>query len=147
MSMKALVENKSPLELTAMALALAMAIFHLYCALFGPPDAIIFRALHLCFALVLGFLMSPGPFRPVAILLALLAAAAGLYPIFSIDYINNRMIYVDDLRMADWIFGIMMLVVLVDGTRRAIGWALPLTALVFLAYGVLLTNVGLPSLM
>ena len=145
--MKALVENKSPLELTAMALALAMAIFHLYCALFGPPDAIIFRALHLCFALVLGFLMSPGPFRPVAILLALLAAAAGLYPIFSIGYINNRMIYVDDLRMADWIFGIMMLVVLVDGTRRAIGWALPLTALVFLAYGVLLTNVGLPSLM
>lgn len=124
-----------------------MALFHLYSGYFGPPDAIVFRAIHLGFALTLGFLIFPRGGTAVTWIMAILGAVVAIYPIWSLDYINNRMIYVDDLRTADWIFGGLMLLVLLEGTRRAIGLALPITAVVFLAYAVLIANSDLPMLM
>ena len=46
------------------------------------------------------------------------------------------MYYVDDPTVADYVFGGTLIVLLVEATRRATGWALPVTAGVFLAYGV-----------
>jgi TRAP-type uncharacterized transport system fused permease subunit len=45
-----------------LAIAVAMSLYHMYVAGFGPPEAMIFRGTHLIFALTLVFLLYP--FRP-----------------------------------------------------------------------------------
>ena len=39
--------------------AVAMSLFHMYVAAFGPPEAFIFRGTHLLFALTLVYLLYP----------------------------------------------------------------------------------------
>jgi TRAP transporter 4TM/12TM fusion protein len=136
------------------AVALSMSLYHLWVAFFGPPDAQIFRAVHLAFVLVLAYLMLPfrGP-RPaggnpslVDLLLLAAAFAAATYPIFVYDYIVNRMYYVDDLVPADFVFGTLAIVLILEATRRAVGWALPATAALFLAYAFFIQDFG-PQMM
>ncbi len=128
------------------AIAVLMSVFHLYVAFVGPPDAYVMRGWHLAFALVLGFLVMPGLDGKagrvgwVDLLLVLAAIAAALYPSASLDYIQNRFYYVDDPRLADYIFGGALVALVLEATRRATGWALPITAMVFLAYGLTLGN-------
>ena len=128
------------------AIAVLMSVFHLYVAFVGPPDAYVMRGWHLAFALVLGFLVMPGRHGTAErvgwldLLLVSAAIAAALYPSASLDYIQNRFYYVDDPRLADYIFGGALIVLVMEATRRATGWALPITAMVFLAYGLTLGN-------
>ena len=133
--------GKSFASWAIIVVGLAMSGFHLYVAFFGPPDAYVLRSTHLGFALVLAYLIlpwrssgkidQPGWFDLV-LLLGSLAAAA--YPILFNTYIVNRMYYVDPLRPADFVLGIMMIILLLEATRRAVGLALPLTAALFLVY-------------
>jgi len=137
----------APLARRAITLvAVGMSLFHLYVAFAGPPDAYVMRGLHVAFALVLAFLVLPGwsgkasaP-GPVDLLLVLAAAAAALYPTINLQYIVGRMYYVDDPILADYIFGGALILLLIEATRRATGWALPITAAAFLVYGVTIGN-------
>jgi TRAP transporter 4TM/12TM fusion protein len=121
-----------------------MSAFHLYVAFAGPPDAYVMRGSHLAFALVLAFLVMPGATGRsetpgfIGWLLVLAAAACAMYPSAVLSYIQNRIYYVDDPRLADYVFGGGLILLLMEATRRATGWALPVTAIVFLAYGVTL---------
>jgi TRAP transporter 4TM/12TM fusion protein len=124
--------------------ATLMSVFHLYVAFAGPPDAYVMRGSHLAFALVLAFLTMPGwsgraeRFGIVDAALVLAALAASMYPSAVLTYIQNRIYYVDDPRAADYIFGGALVVLVLEATRRATGWALPITALAFIAYGLTL---------
>jgi TRAP transporter 4TM/12TM fusion protein len=126
--------------------AVAMSVFHLYVAFVGPPDAYVMRGLHLAFALTLAFLILPRSGAPtnrpsvLDMLLLLAAVAASLYPTANLQYIVNRMYYVDDPVVADYIFGGALVLLIMEATRRATGWALPITAALFLAYGLTLGN-------
>ncbi len=139
---------------TIALVGLAMSVFHLFVAFFGPPDAYIFRSTHLGFALTLAFLILPwrssGELeRPrwFDLLLLLGALAASAYPIVFNDYIVNRMYYVDPLRTADFVLGSAMVVLLLEATRRAVGLALPLTAAAFLVYAFFFAGFGLEMLL
>jgi len=122
--------------------AVAMSIFHLYVAFVGPPQAYVMRGTHLAFALVLAFLMLPGRNGRAErvgwwdVVLLLVAAAAALYPSANLEYVENRMYYVDDPTVADYVFGGALIAMIIEATRRATGWALPVTALGFMLYGV-----------
>lgn len=136
------------------AIGLAMAFYHLYTAWFGAPDALSFRAVHVGFALVLAFLIYPGPEgsdvnRPdwSRWLLAGLGIVAAGYILWGKTYIDNRMIYVDDLRTEDWILGTLMVLLLLEASRRTLGLALPITAAAFLVYAVFFAGADLPQLM
>ena len=136
------------------AVGLAMSGFHLYVAFFGPPDAYVLRSTHLGFALTLAFLILPwrasGEIdRPrwFDLLLLLGALAAAGYPIVFNDYIVNRMYYVDPLRPADFLLGVTMILLLLEAARRAVGLALPLTAVAFLAYAYFIGDFGLEILL
>ncbi len=124
--------------------AVAMSAFHLYVAFMGPPDAYVMRGSHLAFALALAFLVMPGRNGRAGgvgwwdVVLVLVAVSAALYPSFNRDYIQNRMYYVDDPRIADYVFGGARNVLIMEATRRATGWALPVTAFVFMAFGLTL---------
>ena len=127
-------------------IALAMAIYHMWAIAFGTPEAVWFRGTHLLFALVLLFLIyrrsgepTDAP-APLDYVLLLLGAAPILYLFVNYDYIINRTFYVDDLTLMDKIMGVLMTAIVLEATRRVIGWALPITAIVFLVYGLVIAR-------
>ncbi|WP_193181891.1 TRAP transporter permease [Nisaea sediminum] len=140
-------------KLVMSAVALAMVAYHIYTALFGAPDALTFRAVHVAFALVLAFLIFPARGTEIdkpdisGLLGAALSIVACGYILFAQEYIDNRMIMVDDLRGEDWVLGTLMIVLLLEATRRAVGLALPITAGVFLLYAATIGNADPAQLM
>ena len=84
-------------------IAVAMSLYHMYVAAFGPPEAIIFRGTHLLFALALVFLLYPTrPGRPAWRVARYRAAGAGrrrscCTSLSNYEYFINRIIYIDDL--------------------------------------------------
>jgi TRAP transporter 4TM/12TM fusion protein len=140
------------LRWAALLLAVAMSLYHMYAAAFGPPEALFFRGTHLMFATTLVFLLYP--FRPDAgwrwraLDAVLLMAGLGmvLHIFLNYQYFLNRIIYIDDLTPADKTWAVISVIVVLEATRRVIGWALPVTAICFLAYA-LQTHVTLQVLM
>ena len=133
--------------------SIAMSLYHMYVAAFGPPETMFFRGTHLMFAMTLVFILYPlmpgrSPWWRLADA-ALLAAgiASVLHILFNYDAFINRIIYIDELTAADKIYAVVCVAVVLEGTRRVIGWALPLTALVFLGYAVGFTFVKTPMLL
>jgi TRAP transporter 4TM/12TM fusion protein len=131
----------------------------------GPPTEYFFRGTHLAFALVLALLIfrfrSPteedlaamlpderdatlarlsGPSLFDGLLCAAAIGAIG-YVFLNYDYLINRILYVDDLHPLDMLFGTVLVLLVLEATRRLMGLALPLTALAFLAYGLVVARV------
>jgi TRAP transporter 4TM/12TM fusion protein len=136
----------------SLAVAVTMSLYHMYVAGFGPPEALIFRGTHLMFALTLVYLLFPfrrdgSPlWRALDALLLAGGIAAVLHIFVNYEYYTNRIIYIDELTAWDRFYSVVAVFVVLDATRRVIGWALPITALCFLAYA-LSTQVALPVLM
>ena len=129
------------------AVAIAMSLYHMYVAAFGPPEAIIFRGTHLLFALTLVFLLyplkprgAPG-WRAVDLLLLALGYGFVLHIFTNYEYFINRIIYIDDLTIADKFYAVIAVAIVLEATRRVIGLALPLTALAFLVYAIGFTRI------
>ena len=144
--------------MAASLLAVGMALYHMYIIWFGVPDPYLFRATHLLLAIVLTFLwyrrttiseaeiakeggavLQRGPTIP-DLVLAGLAAAPIFYLFLNYEYFINRIYYVDDLSIADMTMGVLMIVLIIEASRRLMGWALPLTAMAFLTYGLLIAR-------
>ncbi len=152
-------ENVAPaigsqaLRRVVIVIAVAMSLYHMWVAGFGPPEAVIFRGTHLLFALTLVFLLFP--LRPGGSMAArlcdfailLLGWGAVLHIFVDYDVFINRIIYIDDLSAWDKFYAVAAIVVVLEGTRRVIGWALPLTALAFMVYAALFTQVKWPVLL
>jgi len=140
------------LALVVTVVAVAMSLYHMYVAATGPPEAVIFRGTHLLFALTLVFILYPlvpagrGAWRVVDALLLAAGVASVLYIFFNYEYFTNRIIYIDELTFWDKAYSVVAIVVVLEATRRVIGWALPITALVFLAYALFFTQVTTPVL-
>ena len=134
-------------------LAVAMSLYHMYVAGFGPPEAVIFRGTHLMFALGLVFLLYPssskGGIAARSYDMLLLAMGIAAIAHIFIDYENftRRIIYIDDLSKTDLFYSFVMVVIVLEGTRRVIGWALPVTAMIFIVYTAFFTQIKLPVLM
>ena len=134
------------IRLAALVLAVVMGLYHMAVIVVGPPEAMIFRGTHLFFAIALTFLLyragGGGGGAPTLADCALLGA--GLAPLVYLfvrhDYVVNRIYYIDDLSLADMGMGLLLVAAVMEATRRLIGWALPLTAIVFLAYGLIATR-------
>jgi TRAP transporter 4TM/12TM fusion protein len=57
-------------------------------------------------------------------------------------YLYDRFVFVDDLRPADMVLGTIFILIVLEATRRLIGWALPVTALCFIAYALFIAGVA-----
>ena len=135
------------------AIAVAMSLYHMYIAASGPPEAMIFRGTHLVFALTLVFLLYPlrpggGALWRALDAVALFAGWAIVLHIFlKYEEFTNRIIYIDELTFWDQLWGVVAVLIVFEGTRRVLGWALPLTALGFIAYAAFISHVKFPILM
>ena len=135
-------------------IAIAMSLYHMWFAASAPPEAMIFRGTHLLFALVLVFLYVPvlrreGPRRLLWLDLAFVVASAVAvgYIFVTYDSIVNRIIYIDELTAWDKAMAVLTVVLVLDASRRMIGWALPVTAMVFLGYALTWGGVKVPALL
>lgn len=134
-------------------LAVGMSLYHLGVAFVGPPEAFFFRGTHLLIAMVLTFLIFPG-FRRGSrttpglfdLGLLLLSCITIGYLWANHNYLYERFVFVDDLRPSDLVLGTVFILLVLEATRRSIGLAMPLTALSFVAYALLFTNVRPESL-
>ena len=129
-------------------IAVVMAVYHFYVVLFGVPSVFYFRGTHLLLVLILVFLWYPSSKSlsneiNVAIngTLLLFSLSSIGYIFINHDYVLDRFAYVDDLNLADLFLGTALIVVTLEATRRVIGLALPLTAVIFLAYALLIEQI------
>jgi TRAP transporter 4TM/12TM fusion protein len=148
------------------AVAVAMGLYHMWVIAFGTPEAIIFRGTHLLFAIVLVFLLYrwkaavvDGPVddaqrtadsrlpTPADYLMLALAAAPIIYLFITYENVVTRIYYIDELTLMDKAMGVLMVVMVLEATRRVIGWALPITAIVFLIYGLFIADLGVERLL
>ena len=131
-------------------LALALAGYSLYWVV-GIVQPLVYRASFLLGVLVLTFLAYPATSSardrtrvPWADwLLAGLAVAALLWPLLTFDDFIYK---AADPSLADRAFGAILIVLVLEATRRTAGWILPFTAVCFLVYtfyGPLLELIGL----
>jgi TRAP transporter 4TM/12TM fusion protein len=128
-------------------IAIAMSLYHMYVAASGPPEAYYFRGTHLLFTLVLVFLLYPSRpgggwgWRVLDVVLIAGSFSFILYIFLNYDYITNRIIYIDELTIGDKFNAILAIAIVLEATRRVLGWGLALTAIAFLLYPMLFTNV------
>ena len=119
-----------------------MALYHMGVIAFAPPEAFVFRGTHLLFAMTLVFLIYPlrtarGRLNPGSEGLAgggdfALGVVGRLFADY--QWLVLRMPYIDDPRPMDVVGAVALVVLILEATRRVIGWALPITAMVFLAW-------------
>jgi TRAP transporter 4TM/12TM fusion protein len=125
------------------ALLIALSLFHYYTAGFGLLQEITHRGVHLAFVLGLIFLVFPhkkalldGTARGVPwfdVLLALAVAASVLYIPVIFEDLTFR---VGNPLPIDVAMGTILIVALLEATRRSMGWPLPLIAIGFMAYAL-----------
>lgn len=120
-------------------IAVAMALFHMYTGGMRLLPGMQQRAVHLAFALALIFLLYPegqGKEKGVAkrvfnFAFALCGLIAGGYVYFQYEPLSFR---VGSPNNWDIIVGLTLIILVLEASRRMLGWALPITAMVFLAY-------------
>jgi len=123
----------------AQVLAIALGAYHLYTAQFGPPVALVHRAIHLGGILLLGYLMlAVGPGRSARarwglIAIGGLAAVTNLYLILNYSGLVMR---VGTSTRVDLFLAMMCVVVVMDFALRTYGWPLVTTAALALVYGL-----------
>lgn len=123
-----------------LALVFSMTAFHFYVVLFGAPQPFVFRGTHLGFALVLIFLLFPAFPKASAPmkLLDLLFIAASLvtigYLIYDQEALYMRFQFVDPPSRLQFWLAVTLTFLVLEGCRRTLGAALPLTAIAFILY-------------
>lgn len=121
-------------------IAVVFSLYHLYTSVLGAPATLKHRSIHVAFVLVLIFLLYPASKKAnrhklswYDALLAILSVSTTVY-IF-VDYLGiiqrggipNNM---------DIVFGVILVVLVLEASRRVTGWALPILAILFVLYAI-----------
>ena len=135
-------------------LAIALALFHLYTAVYGTPETRSFRATHLTVMLVLAILLNPlfrasyrdplivpgsrgNPFRVCGFLIDLALVGFGLfvqgYTLWDIDAFNMRG---GDITPMDIAVGLCFILLVLETTRRVVGWAMVFVTSFFVVHSL-----------
>lgn len=120
------------------AICIIFAVFQLYTATFGVLDAMLQRSIHLCFGLILIFLLYPArsswdktKMNPLDVVCALIGAVTTLYIVFNYHELVLR---AGMNTQTDFIVGLIGIVFVIEAARRTVGWPMITVALIFLVY-------------
>ena len=139
--------------------AIVMSLYHVYARLTpAAPDTLVLRIIALAFCLALAFLLFPfrsttpldeestrldaGAAAPstipwVDLILAGTSVAGCAYMFVYYDYITQRFPTAHPLSAMDLVVATVMVALVLEATRRTLGMALPVLALLFVAYALL----------
>lgn len=134
--------------------AIALAVFHLYVAAFGTPEGRSFRSVHLTVMLVLAIFMNPlfraSCWQPISVpgdrrnrlrwlgfsidlALVVLVLFVEVWTLYDIDAFHMRY---GEKELSDIIVGGMFIVLVLEATRRAVGWAMVIITGFFIAHAL-----------
>ena len=134
--------EKATIKIAAL-LAAALTIFQIFTALYMPFPAMMQRSIHLGLGLAIVFLYYPKK-RPekdvlkiLSYLLGFICAAIALIACFNSAL--NWEAMAKPMRLAvpwtsDRIFGTLLVILVLWGTKKVTGWAMPIIAVIFLCY-------------
>ncbi|NPV26174.1 MAG: TRAP transporter permease [Firmicutes bacterium] len=129
-------EKEKDLSLIITATAVGMSLFIVITTLAFPLTAMIQRAVILAMSFLIIFLQNPllkkrGKAAWYDYLWALLSLVVGLYVVFNFKSVVGRM---GSPNTIDLLLGGLCIIMVLDATRRAIGWPLPIATSLFLLY-------------
>ncbi|MDR1377512.1 MAG: TRAP transporter permease [Synergistaceae bacterium] len=126
----------------------AVSVYHFVTSLYGMPVVLKHRSLHVAMMLVLGFIMYPfgkkSDYKHISWVDWLLIVLAMLVPLYVwIDYLGivSR---AGRANVYDLVAATVLVLLVLEASRRMSGWALPILSMVFIAYG--LYGRGLPGI-
>lgn len=128
------------LEAMVCVTSLSLSIYHLFVGYAGAMEAHAFRSTHLAFIMVLCFLIHPlgrkrwtdpkNKWFALDMLLVLLTIAIQVYTLWDLEAFTLRG---GDLIKWDIVAGSILVVLLLEATRRTVGWAMVCIVVFFLA--------------
>ena len=140
----ALSKDYKTLKTRAAALVgVTWVLFQVYTALFGELSSIPQRTIHLGFAFTFLFLTRPLIIKGTGRLQWLNCVIDGAF--LAGGVITTVYLAVNDVKVAahlgqniphEFWFGVILTIVVMEGTRRVVGWSLPIVTLFFLAYAL-----------
>ncbi len=131
--------HSSPLTGAVFWIAILFSAYQIWMASFHPFSSQVIRALHVSFVLLMIFALFPpmggrnAGWRALGWVLGIAGFATGLYQWYFEADLTQR---AGDLTSADWVVGIVAVVLVFEAARRVMGWGLPLICLIFLGYAV-----------
>lgn len=143
----------SVLLFSAASISIALALFHLFVAVWGTPEGRSFRSVHLTVMLVLAILINPlgraslhapiskqvtGSIRPaigfsIDMLLVTLVLLVQIWTLWDIDAFHMRY---GEKETPDLIVGGILILLVLEATRRAVGWAMVIITVFFIAHSL-----------
>jgi TRAP transporter 4TM/12TM fusion protein len=130
------------MQMARLLLGTVLLVFQLY-IIINPQAPLVERPLHLVMTLALAFLWSPLQARSkfgrvttnlIEGLILAAVAATGVYYMTSVSRLTERMEMVDSIYAVDLFFGTLVVILMLEGVRRVVGWSLLSVLLGFLAY-------------
>lgn len=123
-------------------LAVAMALFQLYSGFFGSQTAMYQRSIHLGFLLAVTFLVLPAikgkaksvPVLTFDIILAILAIVTNVYILLNYELISTTRMGIPNT--LDITMGIIMVLLVLEATRRTPAKSIAIIGTIFIAYGL-----------
>ena len=127
------------------AIAVAWSLFQIYAGAFALVEPLKFRIVHVAFALALAALhvragheeTRAGRFGVFPVAALVIAGGSAIYMLVDYERIVTRIPFVDDVAPLDYVFGLGLVVLVLEVTRRILGAALTLVTAGFIAYGFL----------
>ncbi len=126
-------------------IAIFMALYHLYTAWKGTPVAIVHRSIHVCLTLVLIFILYPltKEERPWHKVINVIFIILSLIPFIYLKTNFNEIIMRPGMPiLTDIIIGGILIVTVIEATRRVSGLVLPILSTLFLLYDFFGNNIS-----
>lgn len=119
----------------ASVVAIAWGTYQLWCAVFGSPTPLQHRATHLMFALAMVYLMKPSGRTRIPRWVDMALVVVGVVVAGYVALNAQPLLFTPGkyTRLETWI-SVIALVVMMEGTRRSTGPAIPITCAIFFAY-------------
>lgn len=130
-------KNKSTIARLIAIIAIVGSLYHLSVAGFGSSSEMTLRSIHWTIISVLVFMVFPlskkgnKVAKVVDIIFVLCALVSGVFLYFEWPIVSNNAGFVNGL---DIFFGIIMVIVVLEASRRVVGSALTIIAVIFLVY-------------
>jgi TRAP transporter 4TM/12TM fusion protein len=131
------------IKILVAATGIGISLFHLYTGAFGVFDAYMQRSVHLMTLMSLAFLVKPTfkswSARKNAVIdlpLAILCLLIGVYLFVHHGRLVTREWYWGPMTSLDIGLGILTILLVLESARRTVGPALPIIAIVFMAYAL-----------
>lgn len=120
-------------------IAIAWSIFQLYAIAAGFLHPMLFYPVHVTFAVSLAFLHYPTcrdgkTYKFLDTLFVLFTFSIGIYIVLNFQRFSSRIPFVHSPTPMDILFGLSLIVILLEACRRIVGWSLTLVALICIAY-------------